>query len=180
VRVTFLEIVVCGLEQSTWSLKAEGLSHLQLFIWSWVLSNIYPIYKRKAAHHSRKGKLLLLHCGHISWNCEKWRVVTGSRKIILLKRSHALSSLTPQTLYIRMSPRMCSEMNPFIRSWSNDRRRFITDVGIFALAVAFPFSFWLPFDLIAVSWKWMYIRGISSMIQLHLAKASPEGTYKVV
>jgi hypothetical protein len=47
-----------------------------------VLSNICPIYERKAAHHSRKGELLLLRCGQISWHCEKWRVVTGSRKII--------------------------------------------------------------------------------------------------
>ena len=44
---------------------------------------------------------------------------------------------------------MCSEMNPFIWSRSNDRRRFITDVGIFALAFAFPLL--LPLGAIAVS-----------------------------
>jgi hypothetical protein len=59
-----------------------GLSHLQLFIRSWVLSNICLIYEQKAAHHSRKRELLLVWCSHISWNCEKWQVVTGSRKII--------------------------------------------------------------------------------------------------
>jgi hypothetical protein len=32
--------------------NARGLSHLQLFIPSRVLSNICPIYQRKAAHHS--------------------------------------------------------------------------------------------------------------------------------
>jgi hypothetical protein len=53
-----------------------------LFIWLRVVSNICPIYERKAAHHSRKGELLLQQCGHMSWNCEKWRVMTGSRKII--------------------------------------------------------------------------------------------------
>jgi len=86
----------------------------------------------------------------------------------------------PQTLYIRISLRMCSEMNLFIWSRSNDRRRFITDVSIFALAVAIPISFQLPFGAISVSWKWIYIRGISIIIQLHVAEASPEGTYKVV
>jgi len=70
----------------------------------------------------------------------------------------------PQALYIRMSPRMCSEMNPFIRSQSKDSRRFITNVGIFALA--FPFPLQLPFGAIAVSWKWIYIWNISIMIQL--------------
>jgi hypothetical protein len=42
-------------------------------------------------------------------------------------------------------------MNPYIWSRFNDSHRFITDVGIFALAVAFPFPFWLPFGAIAVS-----------------------------
>jgi hypothetical protein len=55
----------------------------------------------------------------------------------------------PQTLYIRMSPQTCSEMNPIIRSLSNDKRRVITDVGIFALA--FPCPLLLPFGAIAVS-----------------------------
>jgi len=54
------------------------------------------------------------------------------------------------------------------------------DVGIFALAVVFPFPLRLPFGAIAVSGKWIYIRGISIMIQLHVAEASPEGTYKVM
>jgi len=82
VRLTFPELFVCGLEQSTWSPKARGLSHLQLFIWSRVLSNLCCLYERNATHHSRKGELLLLQWGHISRNCEKWRVVTGSRKVI--------------------------------------------------------------------------------------------------
>jgi len=76
------EVVTSNLERSTWSPKAPGLSHLQLFIWSRVLSNICPIYVRKASFHSRKGELLVLLCGHIRWNCENRRVVTRSRKII--------------------------------------------------------------------------------------------------
>jgi len=32
VRMTFLKLVICGLEQLTWSPKARGLSHYQLFI----------------------------------------------------------------------------------------------------------------------------------------------------
>jgi len=73
---------------------------------------------------------------------------------------------------------MCSEMKPCIRSRSNDKCQFITDVGIFALA--FPFPLLLPFGAIAVSWKWIYIRNIIIMIQLHVAEGSPEGKYKVV
>jgi len=91
-----------------------------------------------------------------------------------------LSSLTPQTVYIRMSPQMCSEMNSIIWSQSNNRCWFINHVGIFALAVAFPSPWRLPFGDIAVSWKWIYIRGITIMIRLHVSEASPEGTYKVV
>jgi hypothetical protein len=34
---------------------------------------------------------------------------------------------------------------------SNDRRRFITDVGIFALAVPFPFPLRLPFGAITAN-----------------------------
>jgi len=94
--------------------------------------------------------------------------------------SHNLSSLTPQTFYIRMSPRFCLVMHPFIRSRSSDRLWFITHVGIFALAVAFPFTLQLPFGAIAVSWKSIYIRGISIIIQLHAAKPNPEGPYKDV
>jgi len=55
----------------------------------------------------------------------------------------------PQTLYIRMGPLMRSEMNPSIRTRFNNKRRFITNVGIFALA--FPFPLLLPFGAIAVS-----------------------------
>jgi hypothetical protein len=56
-----------------------------------------------------------------------------------------------QTLYIRMSRRMCYEMNPFIWSLFNDRLRFITDVGIFTLPVALPFPLGLPFGPITAS-----------------------------
>jgi len=76
-----------------------------------------------------------------------------------------------------MSPRMISEMNPGIRSQSNDRCQFITDVGISALAFRFPFQ--LLFDDIAVSWKWIYIQSVSIMIQLHVAEATAEGKYTV-
>jgi hypothetical protein len=74
------------------------------------------MYERKAAHHSRKAELLLLWYGHISWNFEKWQVMTESGKIILQKRFHALSSFMEQVLYISMSPQICSEMKPFILS----------------------------------------------------------------
>jgi len=173
VRLTLPELVVCGFEPSTWSLMARGLSQLQLFIWSQVLPNIWPIHEQKAAHHSRKCELLLLRCCYISGNCEKWPVVNGSRKIISWKRSQALWSFTPQLLYTHMSPRMCSEMNPLIMSRSNTRHRFIIDVGIFALA--FPFPLLLLFGAIAVSCKWSYIRNVSIMIQLHIAEGSPDG-----
>jgi hypothetical protein len=46
---------------------------------------------------------------------------------------------------------MYSEMNPFIRSRSNDWLQFIPDVGIFALSVAFPFILLLPFTAITAS-----------------------------
>jgi hypothetical protein len=46
---------------------------------------------------------------------------------------------------------MLSEMKPFIGSRSNDKRPCITDVGNFALAVAFPFRLVLPFGAIAAS-----------------------------
>jgi len=75
---------------------------------------------------------------------------------------------------------MCSNMNPYIQSKSNDRCQFLTDVGIFALVVAFPFTLWLPFGAIAVSWKLIYIRNITIMIQLHVVEASPDGMYNVV
>jgi hypothetical protein len=76
------ELVVCGLERLGSSPKTLRCSHLQLFIWSQVLSNICPGYERKVAHNSRNTKFQLLRCGHMTWNCEKWRVATGSRKII--------------------------------------------------------------------------------------------------
>jgi hypothetical protein len=62
-----------------------------------------------------------------------------------------MSSLMPQTLYICMSQRICSEMNAFIRFESNDRRRFISNVGIFAIAVAFSFSPKLSFGALTMS-----------------------------
>jgi hypothetical protein len=65
--------------------------------------NICPIYERMAAPHSRTGELMLLQCDYISWYCENWLVVTGSRKIISSKRAQALSSWTPPTLYIHES-----------------------------------------------------------------------------
>jgi len=86
----------------------------------------------------------------------------------------------PQTVYVRMSPQMCFEMNPLIRSCCNDSYQFLTNVDIFALPVALHFPLRLPFGAIAVSQKWIYIRGIGFMIQLDEAEASPEGTYKVV
>ena len=168
------------MERSNYSQKARGLSHLQLFIWPRVLCNICSIYEWKAAHHSWKGKLLLLPSGHTSWNCEKWRVVTGSRKIISEKGYHALASLTPQRLYIRMSPLMCCEMNPLIRSRSNDRCLFITHGGIFALAVAFCFPLRLSFGTITASWKWIYTGRSSIMILFNVAEGTTEGAYKVV
>jgi len=152
VSITFPKLFVCGSEGSTGFPNTRGLSHLQMFIGWRGLSNICPINERKAAHHSQRGKHLLLWCGHISCNCEMWRVIMGSRKITSYKRSHALSSWMPQTLYIRMSPRMWFEMNPCIPSRSNNKCRFITDVGIFALAVAFPNPLWVPFGAVAGSW----------------------------
>jgi len=113
--------------------------------------NHLPIYEPNTAHHSRNGELLLLWWGHISCNCEKWVVMSGSRKMISQTRRQVLSSLTPRALYIHMSPQMCSDMNHFIRSRFNDKGGFITNVGIFGLAVAFPFPLRLPFGAIAAS-----------------------------
>jgi hypothetical protein len=42
-------------------------------------------------------------------------------------------------------------MKPFIRYGSNNKQQFITDVGIFAPAVAFPFPLRLPVGAIATS-----------------------------
>jgi len=180
VRFTFLRLVFYWLERSTWSPKARALSHLQLFIWSRVLSNISPIYEWKGAHHSWKGDLLLLWYGHISWNCEQLQVMTGSGKFISDKRSHALSFFRPPTLYTWMSPQMCSEMNQLICLRSNDRRRCITDFAIVAPAVALSFPLCLPCDAITASWNWMYTGRISSMIQLNVTEGSTEATNKVV
>jgi len=95
-------------------------------------------------------------------------------------RSHALTSLMPQTVYIPMSPPMDSGMNHLIWSRSNNWCRFITYVGNFALAVGLPFPLRLAIGAIAVSGKSIYIRGISIMIQLQEAEGSPEATYKVM
>jgi len=70
-------------------------------------------------------------------------------------RSHALLSSTPQTLYICVSPWMCSEMNPWILSLPNDSRQFITDVSILALAIAFNLPLQLLIGDIAGSRKWI-------------------------
>jgi len=88
----------CRLRAGAIDLITEGTWVVppHMFIRSQVLPNICPTYERKAAHHSRKRKHLHLGCGHISRNCEKWRVTTGSSKIILYTRSHALSSWTPK------------------------------------------------------------------------------------
>jgi len=48
-----------------------------------------------------------------------------------------------------MGPLMRSEMKTVIRSRSEDRCRFMTDVGNVALALPIPFR--LPFGAIAVS-----------------------------
>jgi hypothetical protein len=75
-------------------------------------------------------------------------------------------------------PYECTDVfrdEPLIRSQSNDNLQFITDVGIFALA--FPVPLLLPFGAIAVSWKWIYIRNVSIMIQLHVAERSPDGKW---
>jgi len=79
-----------------------------------------------------------------------------------------------------MGPVMCSEMNPYILSQSNDRRRFTTDVSILALAVAIPFLLRLHCGPTTVRWKSIYVWGISIIIQLHVAEESLEGTYKAV
>jgi len=110
----------------------------------------------------------------------KWRVMIGSRMILSWKRHQALASVTPQPWYIRMSPQILSEMNPFIRSRSNDRSQFIIDVGIFTLILGFCFPLRLPISAIAPSWKSIFIRGVSIMIQLYVAVGSTEWMYKVV
>jgi len=71
VHLTIPELVVCGLEQSSWSPKVWGLSYLPMFIWLRVLSHIRPVNKPKAAQHTSKAELLLLCEGHINLNCEK-------------------------------------------------------------------------------------------------------------
>jgi hypothetical protein len=81
--------------------------------------------------------------------------------------------MTPNTLNIRMSPRMSSDINPFIRSPSNNRRQVITDVGIFALAVAFPFLLRIPSSAIVASWKWIYIQGICNIYKVEHSERKP-------
>jgi len=116
-----------------------------------------------------------------SHHLESWKVASRDwiKKDYIIKRSQGLSFLTPRTLNIHMTPRMGYETNPFIRSRSNDRRRFITNVGIFALAVASPSLLRLPFGANAASWKLIYIWGVTIMIQLNVAEGSPEWMYKV-
>jgi len=177
---SFQKLVVCRLEQSAWSLKVVRLSRLQMFLSSRVWSNICARYEWKTADHSRNGEHLLLPCGHTKWNCEKLEVVTGSRKIISQARSHTLTLLILHRLYIRMSPQLFFEMNTTIQSHTNNRCRFITVPGIVALAVAFQFPLCLLFNAFAGCWKWIYIQGISIVIQLHVPDGSPDGTYKVV
>jgi len=81
---------------------------------------------------------------------------------------------------ISMSPLRRSEMNPCIRSQSNDRRRIITDVGIFARAVAFQIGLQLPFSAFALSWKRIYIGGIGMMIHIHVTQQCLERTAEVM
>jgi len=81
---------------------------------------------------------------------------------------------------MHMSPRICCEMNQVIQSRFEARRRIIIYGGIFALVVAFPCPLQLPIGAISGSWKWIYIRGISIIIQLHVAEGSPQGKYEVV
>jgi hypothetical protein len=75
---------------------------------------------------------------------------------------------------------MCSEMNPLTQSRSNDTGQYITEVGMFAIAVGFSFPLRLPVCAIPVSRKLIYIQDIRIIIQLHVAEARREGTYKVV
>jgi len=77
-----------------------------------------------------------------------------------------------------MNPPKGSKMNPLIRFWSEDKRQFITDVVI--LALAFPSPLRLLFGAIAVSWKQIYMQNVSIMIQFHVAEGSPAGKYNGV
>jgi len=99
--------------------------------------------------------------------------MTKSRMILSSTRSQALTSLTHRSLYIHMSPRMCSEMIPFTLSRFNERHRFMTDVGIFVLT--FPAGLLLPFNATAVRWNWIYIRNVSILIELHVEDGSQDG-----
>jgi len=71
-------------------------------------------------------------------------------------------------------------MNPIIWSPFNDKGQFVTDLGFVALAIDFPLRLVLPFVAIAASWKGIYIKGLSIMIQFTAAEGRPEGKYKVV
>ena len=160
--------------------EGTGVYQLQLFIWSQVLPNFGPIYERNTAHHSRTGELLLLLYSHISWNCNRGRVATGSRDIISLKRSQALISLTLQTFHICGSPRMCSQTNSGIWCGSPHQASICNRCQHFPLPVASTFPFQLPFGAIAASWQWIIIWGVSIIIWSNIAERLPEWTYKVV
>jgi hypothetical protein len=86
----------------------------------------------------------------------------------------------PQTSYIHISPEMCSQIHPFIRSLYNTRSWFITDVGIFAPSVASCLPLPLPLGAVYVSSKWIYMWDINIMRQLQVVDAGPEGACKVV
>jgi len=62
--------------------KGMGFSNLQFFILLWHFSTFCTLNVRNLAHHSGIAKHLLQWCGHSSWNCEMWQVVTESREIL--------------------------------------------------------------------------------------------------
>jgi len=91
------------------------------------------------------------------WN---WQVLTGLRTILSEKRSYALPSLTPPTLYVCWSQWRCSRMNPCIWSHSNGRRQFETDVSI--IAPVFPIRLLLPL----VPCVWVEVESTSEKVAL--------------
>jgi len=112
---------------------------------------------------------------------ELWTVATRDciKKDYIINKVQCPFILRTATYYICMSRPINCKINNCIQSQWNNRRQFITDVGIFTLAVAILVPLQLAFGAIAVSWKSIYIRGVSIMLQLHIAKESTEGTYKV-
>jgi hypothetical protein len=105
----------------------------------------------------------------------EFRIVTSRDRIknnYTIKRCHALSSLTLQTLDIHMSPGMWSMMNRVTPSWSNDKHRFMNDVCIVALAGSCPFSLWLHFGVIRANWNTINIQVVCIMIRLNVAGGS--------